>query len=153
MGDTLSYIFIIGAIVVWVVSKIAKATKAADTSTTPPPMSSTNKKSLEDWWKELAKEVQPAPQPITVQKDSNKRKTQTATNKPIDSVNPNYFEDLRKNYKNAEFSLQHKPLQHLEVIESFDDGHSAYNPLNINLKTAGEARRALVYSEIFNRKY
>lgn len=147
--DILQYIIVVIAIIVWVVSKVTKAAKKENTSTAPP-VSPKQSKSLDDWWKELSQEIQTetAPQsaPVTVRQKIEQ---------PIDRINPNYFEELHKNYKNAEFTAHKKPLKTLEIIDSFDDApaNKVYKPLNINLKHKDEARRALIYSEIFNRKY
>ncbi|GHV44945.1 hypothetical protein FACS1894180_6900 [Bacteroidia bacterium] len=110
-------------------------------------------KKLKDWWEELEQEVKkptmtPVPQPIPKQQNVAARTTKHA----IDSVNPNYFEEKHSNYKNAEFALAHQPVQHLEVMDN-DNTRSTHKPLNINLKSNDEVRRAFVYSEIFNRKY
>ncbi|MDR1653198.1 MAG: hypothetical protein LBS01_06045 [Prevotellaceae bacterium] len=152
-SEVFRYIVIIGAVVIWIVSKLAKS-KPADTSTTPPPLSPTNKKSLDDWWNDLQeavekKEMKPAPQPVTKPQSIAKK----AVKQPIDSVSANYFENKHKNYKNAELSSVRAPLQRLEVIDGTPNERQAQKSLNINLKSSSEARRAFVYAEIFNRKY
>jgi hypothetical protein len=148
--DFLQYIIVIIVAVIWVISKVSKATKT-NTSTTPPPINPERNKDFEEWWKELSQEIeaQATPEPASAMV------MQQAEHQPIDKVNANYFDNLHKNYKNAEFTLTHKPLQKLEIINDFDntDIGETHKPLNINLRHNDEIRRAFVYSEIFNRKY
>ena len=145
--DVLQYIIVIIAAMVWIVSRMSKTAKT-NTSTTPP-VSPKQGKDLDEWWKELSKEIEAQTSP-----SAPSMVIQEVENKPIDNVNSDYFENLHKNYKNAEFILKHKPLHQLEIINDFDNTKdSIYKPLNINFKHNDEARRAFVYSEIFNRKY
>jgi len=138
--DVLQYIVIIVAAVIWVVSKVSKVKKNIDTST-PPIFTPQQSGNLDDWWKEISQEAKPVSKEIKV------------NNRPIGKVDDDYFEKLHKNYKNPEFSLQHKPIKQLEIIDNFQETEIVPNHLNINIRNGDEARRAFVYSEIFNRKY
>jgi len=145
--NVLQYVVVIIAVVVWIISKMAKVSKPS-TSTTPPVTPQQSKK-LDDWWKELSQEMetQNTPNPAQVKNPQNVEK------KAIDSVHLDYFENLHKNYKNAEYTLTHKPTKQLEIIDDFNKAEEQNKSLNLNIKQQNEARRAFVYSEIFNRKY
>ena len=146
-NNVFQYVVVIIAVVVWIISKMAKVTKP-NTSTTPPVTPQQSKK-LDDWWKELSQEMETQ----TAQKPAQTKNPQNAERKGIDNVNEDYFDKLHKNYKNAEFTLTRKPKKELEIIDDIDTANVLHKSLNINIKQQNEARRAFVYSEIFNNRH
>jgi len=140
MEDVLQYIIVIIAVIVAIISKVNKQKKAdASAKNSKPIVNSTEnektKKIPGSWEKWL---------------DLDKAETEPVKQEAI-SVAPKLKEAVDSMNKNAkkESEQSHKE----KISKKIDiDNQSEYYP-EIELSTIDDVRRAIIYSEIINRKY
>jgi hypothetical protein len=156
MDSDLIKILIALVVIVFSFAGKSKKNKQRGQNTTSYP---TAEQKLEDLVRQLTQTDPPergvAPAPVQKPPQAQKvvqKKSQYAS---IDHVDVDYFENLRKSYQNKEFSalLKQHPLKQLEIFDNFDDNEKMAKPIAVPLNTVEDARKAIVYSEIFNRKY
>jgi hypothetical protein len=147
-SDIIKVLIFIGFIVISIVSKIRKSSDSQKKVFAP---FDTNAENFPEILQEDEEEDSYDDEPETV-----KPAWQTVSNlQPIDSVEADYFEKKAAAYQKIDMSAHNKEhlLNQLEVFDNFDDTVSNHQVIDIQLRDTDNARRAVVYSEIFNRKY
>ncbi|MBN2767153.1 MAG: hypothetical protein JXR27_12345 [Paludibacteraceae bacterium] len=135
MEDFGDYIYLI-VIAIAALSSLFKKKKPAQAVPLPP---DDELNDLEEELRELFEEKTIVPDPVSVPTPKMSAAPQRPTHKVFESMNDTMELRIKKSPRNK-FLIDEVPE---EQVSTFD----------VELETVNQARRAFVYSEIFNRKY